>query len=190
MKERLRQILNSRQRKLLAVDGHKPAAVLLPLYGKDDREYQLVFTRRTETVEHHKGQISFPGGGRDRDDPSLEATAIRETHEEIGVRGEDIEILGPLDDIRTTSSRYHITPFVATIRYPYSFTMAPQETAEVLCIPLSALAAPGCYRKDLLTQGGQTLNTFFFEHQGHKIWGATAVILKQFLDLALESSIP
>src|SRR4030043_2421980 len=101
IKERL-----ARQEKVRIHDGTlKKAAVLIPLFKKDG-EYYILFTRRTDTVEHHKGQISFPGGRQDKKDKNLLATALREAEEEMGIRKKDARILGELDDVSTVSTDY------------------------------------------------------------------------------------
>lgn len=169
MKERIRDILSQRKRESITFSaGLSPAAVILPLYQKEG-EYHILFTKRTEKVEHHKRQISFPGGAPHEDDRSLEDTALRETFEEIGVRAEDVEILGELDKTATLTSNFLITPFVAVIPYPYEFAINRDEIEELVKVPLSAL---------LEHSGKRT-----YHYKGKVIWGATAMILRQFLNL-------
>ncbi|TET39810.1 MAG: CoA pyrophosphatase [Dehalococcoidia bacterium] len=184
MKERIRRILSQREKQNIVVTGAPlaPAAVILPLYHKEG-EYHILFTKRTEKVEHHKGQISFPGGARHEEDRSLEDTALRETFEEIGVRPEDVEILGELDNMGTISSNFLITPFVALIPYPYEFTVNTDEIEELLEVPLSALLDEKNYREEFQIYQGIPYRGSFYEYRGKVIWGATARILKQFLDL-------
>ena len=184
MKERIRRILSQREKQnIIATDAPlAPAAVILPLYQKEG-EYYILFTKRTEKVEHHKGQISFPGGARHEEDRSLEDTALRETFEEIGVHPEDVEILGELDSMRTVSSSFHITPLVAVIPYPYEFTVNTDEIEELVEVPLSALLDEKNYREEFQIYQGITYWGSVYEYRGKVIWGATARILKQFLDL-------
>ena len=100
------------------------AAVLVPLFVRDGLLWVL-FTRRTETVEHHRGQISFPGGAAEPGDESLLATALRETEEELGIASGDIRVLGSLSPIETVTD-FYVAPFVAAIPHPYVF--APAES--------------------------------------------------------------
>ncbi len=184
MKERIRRILSQREKQNIVGTGAPlaPAAVILPLYHKEG-EYHILFTKRTEKVEHHKGQISFPGGARHEEDRSLEDTALRETFEEIGVHPEDVEILGELDNMRTVSSSFLITPFVAVIPYPYEFTVNTDEIEELLEVPIAALLDEKNYREEFQIYQGITYWGSVYEYRGKVIWGATARILKQFLDL-------
>lgn len=160
----------------------KKAAVLLLLY-KTKGGYHVLFTKRTQKVEHHKGQISFPGGEVRPQDETMEATALRECFEEIGVRPEAVAILGKLDDIKTLSSNYIITPFVATIPYPYEFKVNADEVEELFRVPVKALLEKDKFREGSWVYEGKTYPSYFYEYEGRIIWGATARVLKQFLDL-------
>jgi 8-oxo-dGTP pyrophosphatase MutT (NUDIX family) len=158
------------------------AAVLAPIFIKNG-EYYLVFTRRTQHVSTHKGQISFPGGVRDKTDPSLQYTALRETCEEIGVDTKDIEVLGELDDFLTHVSYFVISPFIGLIPWPYSFKISERETAEILQVPIS-----GLLDEKTLGHGNEIFDdnlvpSFFFNYEDSIIWGATARILQQFLEI-------
>ncbi len=170
MEERIRRILQRRERSAIEAPGLKKAAVCLSLY-KNGEEYYILFTKRTQRVEYHKGQISFPGGASDPEDPDLLATCKRESFEEIGVRVEDIEILGGLDDVITKTSNYIVSPFVATIPFPYRFVQNPFEISEIIEVPL----------KTLLEQFRRGSGTYSYKN--HLIWGATSRILSQFLSL-------
>lgn len=159
------------------------AAVLLPLY-ESDGEMHVLFTRRSELVEHHKGQISFPGGAWDATDPDLSHTAVRETWEEIGVAADHVELMGQLDEMITISN-FLVRPFVGRITQPgpYPFAHSEIEVAEILEVPLAhlqdevnVLAEPRIYQ-------GREMIAYSFRWRDHVIWGATARILKQFLDL-------
>jgi 8-oxo-dGTP pyrophosphatase MutT (NUDIX family) len=188
MKERIGEILSQREKRSIIVTDVPlaPAAVLLPLYHKEG-EYHILFTKRTEKVEHHKGQICFPGGTLHPEDQSLLATALRETFEEIGVRPLDVEILGQLDNMGTVSSSFLITPFVGLIPYPYEFVVNSDEIEEVVEVPISALLDKGNYREEFQIHQGKNHLVCFYQYQGKVIWGATARILKQFLDLVFGS---
>lgn len=181
---KIRQALAQREKQTIVLTGAPltPAAVLLPLYEKEG-EYYILLTKRTQDLEHHKGQICFPGGAHHRQDRSLRDTALRETYEEIGVPPEDVEILGELDNMGTLTSNFLITPFVGIIPYPYEFSINENEIEELIEVPLSALADEKNYREEPYTIEGTTYMGSVFEYNGKVIWGATARILKQFLEL-------
>ncbi len=146
-------------------------------------QYYLLFTKRTETVKNHKGQISFPGGAYEERDGTLFDTALRESAEEIGLAAEAAELLGELDDSATTSSGFIISPFVVAIPWQYPFKIDPTEVEEIITVPISALLDKTCLRQETETIDGQVVNTYFYHYQGRVIWGATARILSQFLDI-------
>jgi len=187
MKEKIRRVLSQRERQTIIISDVPlaPAAVLLPLYEREG-EYYILFTKRTQKVQHHKGQISFPGGARHDEDQDLVGTALRETFEEIGVHPEDVEILGELDRMSTFTSNFLITPFVGIIPYPYGFTISRDEIEELVKVPISALLDKNNYREEFQVYEGMTYSASFFEYEGKVIWGATARILKQFLDLVFD----
>lgn len=157
------------------------AAVLLPLLYKEE-QWHVLFTRRTQDVEHHKGQISFPGGAREPADEDLAATALRETYEEIGVPPHVVEILGALDDFPTITD-FVVTPFVGILPHPLRYRPNPYEVEAVLEVPLSFFADPDGLRVEQLEHRGQIFDVLFWDYGPHTIWGATARILKGFLDL-------
>lgn len=152
-----------------------PAGVIVLLYG-DGSDDALIYTVRTSLVEHHKGEISFPGGMRDPEDESLADTAKREAFEEIGVAQSDIEVVGELDEILTRRSNFVITPFVGVIPFPYTFTPSPHEVEEVLVVPIRHLLDPRHVESD--PDFGS-----IYRYERHIIWGATARITMQFLDV-------
>ena len=155
--------------------------MLIPLFRKGG-EYYVLLTRRTETVRSHKGQISFPGGRQDEGE-DLRTTALREAREEVGIQEKDVRILGELDDMCTVSSDFCISPFVGLIPHPYPFIVNRQEIAEILEVPLSALLDESKFRQELTERNGQPYHLCFYEHGKHVIWGATARILRQLMEL-------
>jgi len=159
------------------------AAVLLPLYANAGRTHVL-FTKRSELVEHHKGQISFPGGGYDAEDVDLRATAVRETWEEIGVARDHIEIFGQLDEMITVSD-FLVRPFVGVITEPgpYPFVHSEIEVAEILEVPLDHLREAANVVQEERVYQGRSITTYSYRFANHLIWGATARILHQFLEL-------
>jgi len=136
-------------------------------------------------VEFHKGQICFPGGTYQPGDTSLLQTALRETEEEIGLKAEDVKILGELDDTITVTSGYVISPFVVFIPHPYLFKVDHREIKQILSVPLSAMMDEANFRQgeDMQTLEGEIIPVYYCEYKGHIIWGATARILKHFTDL-------
>jgi 8-oxo-dGTP pyrophosphatase MutT (NUDIX family) len=159
------------------------AAVLLPLYDARD-EPHVLFTVRSELVEHHKGQISFPGGAHDPDDRDLAHTAVRETFEEIGVAMDHVEIIGQLDEMITVSN-FLVRPFVGRITQPgpYPFAHSEIEVAEILEVPLTHLRDEANVVVEPRMYQGREIQAYSYRFGHHLIWGATARILKQFLDL-------
>jgi len=157
------------------------AGVLLLLYEKGGRLH-LLLTRRTERVLHHRGQISFPGGEQHPGE-SLEATALREATEELGVDLEAAQPLGRLTPLYIAPSNYCIYPTVTYLPGEPLFRPQPEEVAEVIEIPVSHLAEPANRRRETWTIGDRAADVPFFEFQGHKIWGATAMVLAEFLAL-------
>jgi len=143
-----------------------PAAVLLPVYKKMG-EYNIIFTKRSEKTTYHAGEISFPGGSYEEEDGNLVNTALRESCEEIGLSPHDVRIIGELEQVRTLTSSYLVTPYVGIIPYPYDFRINKDEVVELIHVPISALLASE--KRDRWIWGD------------HLIWGATARILDEFL---------
>jgi 8-oxo-dGTP pyrophosphatase MutT (NUDIX family) len=159
--------------------GLRLAAVLVPLFGKKGQDV-LLFTRRSDHLPDHAGEISFPGGRQDAGDASLEETALREAEEEMGIRPADVRILGRLDDFVSVYG-YHVTPFVGSLPWPYPFRANPREIAEVIEIPLERLCDPGVFHMENWEHKGRLHPVVFFTIDHHQIWGLTAAILRQFL---------
>jgi 8-oxo-dGTP pyrophosphatase MutT (NUDIX family) len=155
------------------------AAVLVPLFLSGDSVH-AVFTERHHDLPRHAGEISFPGGRREESDPDLIATALRETHEEIGLPPGEVEIIGALEPTPTVVTGYAIYPFVGLV--PEGYTWVPQdgEVAAVIELPLAAVAA-GYGRRPVLRRGS-TIRTDTYVVDGHTIWGATARIVGDLLE--------
>ena len=179
---RLQRLLKTRTSQELSVPGRRLAAVLLPLY-RHNGDYGVIFTKRSETVPHHRGQMSFPGGGYETRDGTLRQTALRESQEEIGLQAAHVRVLGQLDDLLTSNSNYLVRPFVGTIPYPYPFMIDRRETASIVEVPLRFLRQHNPCGEEHREFGGRNVRSVFFEYQEHVIWGTTGKILKQFLDL-------
>jgi len=146
-----------------------------------DKSLWTLFTKRTEAVEHHKGQISFPGGGQHPEDANLWETAVRETEEEIGVPREAIRILGALPKLVTVTD-FEVSPFVGAIPYPVEFRHGTGEVEEIIEIPLAYLLDPMVVEEVMLKWKGRDVKTLVYHYRGHAIWGATARILADFLE--------
>ena len=179
--DQIRTILSSRKRRVIEHPPFSHAAVLVPLFKKGDGCH-LLFTKRSDQVKHHKGEISFPGGVVDEEDLELINTALREADEEIGLKQSDVQIIGILDDI-VTVTEFIVTPIVGLFPYPYPFKVSEVEIAELIEVPLSSLLHEECFSEREIIRGGQKEVVYAYQYEKHIIWGATARILKQFLDL-------
>jgi 8-oxo-dGTP pyrophosphatase MutT (NUDIX family) len=180
LRRRIEAALGDRPRRVVDREDLIPAAVLLLLTGAEDP--RVVFAKRTEGVAHHRGQISFPGGIVETWDGSRLETALREAQEEIALPPEAVEVLGTLDDEETRATAFVITPFVGIIRQPVAYAPDGREIAKVLEVPLRALLDPANVRVEIWEREGERLPVYFYEWEGETIWGATARILKEFLD--------
>ena len=182
LQEAIAEILQASPSRELIRDGFRRAAVLLPLFETPEGPHLLV-CRRTESVPTHKGQISFPGGGRQPEDADPVATALREAHEEVGLRPADVTVLGLLDDTVTVNSRHVVRPVVGSMPYPYPLSLDPFEIVEAIPLPLLPLLNGAPFREEIWERDGQPLPVLFYEHAGHIIWGLTARILQDFVQL-------
>jgi 8-oxo-dGTP pyrophosphatase MutT (NUDIX family) len=168
--DQIRSSLSSRKRRVIEHPPFSHAAVLVPLFQKDGE------------VKYHKGEISFPGGVVDEEDLELINTALREAHEEIGLKESDVKIIGVLDDI-VTITEFIVTPIVGLFPYPYPFKVSEVEIAELIEVPLGSLLDEDSFSGREIFRGGQKEIVYAYQYGNHIIWGATARILKQFLDL-------
>ena len=160
----------------------RESAVLVPLFVRGGEPHVLV-TRRPETLRTHAGQISFPGGSRDPEDDTPLHTALRETHEELGVPPERVRVLGMLDEVPTLTG-YRIVPFVGAIPPDARYQPSADEIAEVIEVPLWHLMDPKRRRIEKRTALGREFDVYFYDYGEHVIWGATAHILTNLLQLA------
>jgi 8-oxo-dGTP pyrophosphatase MutT (NUDIX family) len=181
-REHVADILEARRPRQETPPGYRRAAVLLPLYETSAGPY-LVLTKRTDRVPTHKGQISFPGGGFHETDGDLLTTALRESAEEIGLQPQDVAVAGVLDDAATAASAHVVRPFVGFIPYPYPFHLDSFEIEALIHLPLGPLLDGNRFREEIWDQGGHPHSVFFYDHAGQTIWGLTARILKQFVEV-------
>jgi 8-oxo-dGTP pyrophosphatase MutT (NUDIX family) len=169
-------------------DEERNAAVLAPVIERPSGPH-LLFTKRADHLGEHPGQMSFPGGGHEPSDTDLQATALREADEEIGLDPTEATIVGRLDDIRTVT-RYAIRPFVARIP-DREYTPDEREVAEIAVLSIAALTDRSNYeseRRDHPHHGDIRLH--FFRVDGYTVWGATGRMLVQFLELATDWEMP
>ena len=185
MKEKLKQILAQREKQHIVDPNRVSAAVLVPIYEKDG-QYHILFIKRTEWVEKHKGEISFPGGVYEDHDSTLLNTALRESFEEINLKPDDVEVLGELDDVVSAKTNYRITPFLAFIPWPYEFKVDGHETEAIIEAPIPALMDIGCSRQESIDS--ETVTVYYYNYQGRVIWGATARVLTKFLDIFAQAA--
>ena len=179
-----RRILESRSVAVAEDHAMAPAAVLLTLVSAED-DFHVVLQKRSQQVEHHKGEISFPGGMADPGDESLLHTALREAHEEMGIVPDDVDVIGRLDDTPTITD-FMISTYVGVVQSPYPFVPSSIEVAEVLTVPLSHLRDPGAFRVETHLEGDTFRTMPVYVHDGHVIFGATARILDQFLKVTAD----
>lgn len=178
----LKNVLPAKQRKKEDGKKHRNAAVILPLVNRDNG-WNIVFTKRTETVDYHRGEFSFPGGLVEKSDRTEMDAALREAEEEMGIRKEDIMIFGALPTETTAVSYFLIYPFVGVINPSAPFKINHDEIERVLEVPLDVLVSMKNVREELFEHSGNKFKVYFYDYKGDIIWGATARILKHFLDL-------
>jgi 8-oxo-dGTP pyrophosphatase MutT (NUDIX family) len=158
--------------------------VLLPIY-LELGDWKLVYTRRTDTVEEHRGQVSFPGGLIEEGDSSPRETALREAEEEIGLPTNSVKILGALDALLTVT-QFKIFPFIGLVDWPFEFQLNPVEVARVFSVPIRWLLDPTNLEQRSrrpIPQGPEVPVYYFKPFDGEVIWGATARITLNFLEL-------
>lgn len=184
--DKIAKALNSRAHQTVAGTELKPAAVLVPIQEGQDGDC-LVLTKRADNLSTHKGQVAFPGGRVDAADAGAVEAALRESHEEIGVDPRAVRILGQLDQF-TAGYGYVVTPFVGVIPSAFKFHINPAETAAVSSVPIAALLEPGNFVvNDYLSPRGHP--SYHFYVNGWDVWGVTARIIVQFLELAYDFKV-
>lgn len=181
--QRLAQALTQRPPAARLEWDARPAAVLVPLFRRAG-EWHVLLTQRTHDVPSHKGQVAFPGGKVEPEDRDRTATALREAEEEIGLAQAHVRVLGQLDEL-ITASNWRITPVVGVFEYPYAFTPSIRELDAIFDVPLAWLADPANLvvrqREPLLP--GPPITVYHFHYGPYDIWGATARILRNLLEI-------
>lgn len=164
---------------------YKQAGVLIPFIRVDD-SWHLLYIRRAETErDKHSGQVAFAGGKYEEHDQDMQATALREAHEEIGVAPDDVTVLGQLGHHHSVSN-FRITPIVGYMPWPYSLTLQTSEVGRVFSIPLQWLANPANHEiryRTLAQQKQKAAIAYFNEYDGELLWGATARMTLSLISL-------
>jgi 8-oxo-dGTP pyrophosphatase MutT (NUDIX family) len=179
--EAFRSVLSHRPPKANNDESLSPASVFILIYHKDGG-YCILLNKRSQQVEHHKGEMSFPGGARDPEDATFLDAALRECQEEMGIDPRDITTLGQLDDV-VTRSRFCVKVFVGTIPYPYAFVPSSVEIEEVLEAPISGLLDPANLREEVRWSDGKARSSNCYAFGDHLIYGATAQMVDRLLEL-------
>jgi 8-oxo-dGTP pyrophosphatase MutT (NUDIX family) len=161
--------------------GFAPAAALVPLHVKDG-EANVLLTRRPKHMRRHAGQLSVPGGRIEPGEEPL-AAALREAEEEIGLPRARAQVLGPLSETLVLQTAFRLTPWVASVPYPYPYVAAPGEVDEILHVPLAAFLAPGVHRVEPREAYGMNLDVHYFTLGEDVLWGATARIVWELLGI-------
>ena len=181
--EIIRQALAQRVVERVDGTGMIPAAVMILLYRKEG-EYCILLNKRSEEVEHHKGEISFPGGARDPEDFDLLETALRETEEEIGLARDAVEVIGELPTYETRTG-FSVKPIVGLIKPPIELNIDSKEVADVFEIPLSFVLDRKNHERHSREWQNTMRNFYVFPHPKYYIWGVTAGMLVNLAELIL-----
>ena len=160
-------------------EGFRPAALIVPLVPREDGLH-LIFNKRAANLDNHPGQVSFPGGRRDPEDPDLLTTAKRELHEELSIAPDQHSPLCRLKS-RCVISYYYVTPFVSLIDPAATIVPDPGEVAYAFEVPLAYLAQPGTEVRVEREMFGELRTFYAWKHSGETIWGATGRIIADFL---------
>ena len=179
--DRLRKVLAERERIAISDGSAIRCAVLVPLIPDGDG-YRVLYTKRTEHMPDHRGQVAFPGGKRAPADATLADTALREAHEEVGIEASDVQVLGRLDDVTTMAERYVVTPFVGVLPPYATFRPDSGEVADVFTVALTELTDRGRHGTEPRSWDGQTFDVDVISAGGHVIWGLTLRITENLLE--------
>jgi 8-oxo-dGTP pyrophosphatase MutT (NUDIX family) len=159
----------------------RPAAVLVPVVDRPEG-LGVLLTQRTQNLQNHAGQISFPGGRIEAEDRGAVATALRETEEEIGLPRDFVTVIGRLDDY-ITGTGFVVAPIVGLVRAPYPVAPDPAEVAEVFEVPLAHFLEPANHKRETALFKGMQRSFYAMPYDGRYIWGATAAMLLNLYDV-------
>jgi len=178
--QRLRTIVAARPAVEIDAPQFRRACVLVPIV-RNGEGWSLLFSRRSENLAAHSGQIAFPGGGVEAQE-SLEEAALREAHEEVGIAPRYVELVGRLDDL-VTNSGFLVAPFVGVIGERIEYVLQAGEVEEVFEVPLDALLDPSQPEVRYVAFRSRKYPAYFYRYGEYEIWGLTGRMLKSFLDL-------
>jgi 8-oxo-dGTP pyrophosphatase MutT (NUDIX family) len=182
--ERLQQILAQRPAVEINAPQYRRACVLVPLV-RDDSGWSILFSRRSANLAAHSGQVAFPGGAVEEGE-ALEAAAIREAEEEVGIRGPSVELIGRLDDL-ITNSGFLVAPFVGVIRERIDYVLHEAEVEEVFEVPIDAILDVSQPEVRYVAFRDRRYPAYFYRYGDNEIWGLTGRMLKSFLDLVWQA---
>jgi 8-oxo-dGTP pyrophosphatase MutT (NUDIX family) len=185
--EQIKIQLRAKQPCLVQESGLKPSAVLVPLIAGPEG-WRLLFTKRSDRVEAHKGEISYPGGMIEKGESAL-AAALRETREELGVGEDRVQVLGELDEILTFTG-FRIRPFVAKLLWPTPLRPNPGEIESVHLLPLAGFADCSRFKTETWNRNNQDYPVYFYRFPECTVWGATAKMTKNLIDRLAGETIP
>jgi mutator protein MutT len=183
--QRLRDVLAARPAVEIHAPQHRRASVLIPLI-RNSGGWSVLFTRRSEQLAAHSGQIAFPGGSVEEGE-TLEQAAIREAEEEVGIPRSQIEVIGRLDDL-VTHSGFLVAPFAGVVHEPFEYVMQESEVVEVFEVPLAVLLDPNNPEVRYVPFRERHYPAYFYHYGPYEIWGLTGRMLKAFLDLVWVAS--
>lgn len=182
--DRLKALLAARPAIEIDAPQYRRAAVLVPLIRTHDH-WSILFTRRSENLAAHSGQIAFPGGAVEAGE-RLEDAAIREAQEEVGIQPQDVELIGRLDDV-VTNSGFLVAPFAGVVHEPIEYVMQESEVVEVFEVPVDALLDPAKPEVRYVPFRNRRYPAYYYVHGPYEIWGLTGRMLKAFLDVVWQS---
>ena len=186
MRDLLTKKLSNYAPRQLALD-YPEAGILVPVTD-DENNPEMIFTLRSANLKTHRGQVSYPGGKRDPEDSSLAATALRETHEEIGLPPDQVDVIAPLSQVM---SRYGIlvTPYVGVVPGYHPVVPNPYEIESVFRVPLSFFLEDRRERTDALSFLNHTFYVPCYRWERYQIWGLSAVVLVDFMNAVYDAGI-
>jgi 8-oxo-dGTP pyrophosphatase MutT (NUDIX family) len=182
----LDNVADWREPQALGERAHEGQSAVLALLYERSGDPHLLLTRRSEHLRSHTSEVAFPGGRVELDDRSLWHTALRESHEEVGLRADSVQRVGALDTFVTVGSNSLVHPFVGTSPTPHGLAAEPSEVAAILEVPVAELLHVEVWREELWPIPDGTIRPMtFFELSGDTVWGATAAMVRQLLMIAL-----